>query len=224
MKLAVLAVFATGCLFADAQPLPLAEMPDLRVEIDGTPDRLRVSLHASDAVEPDVCWRLEGGFEARAAGQALAIVEPGSYDGEDCFEPILELAGPVPAADATLEIGDGSKTISAPLGNMLARRVAELPQGPLSSGQIVFARIAPGDDLDRHVGFVSFVPAAGEAQQLSAHLDGERLTFTMPTSDEPEQGQLEVQLIEWPRTIECGAAVCQRTQRTSWRQPVAFSP
>jgi hypothetical protein len=227
MKHVVLVLFASGCIFAEAEPVPLAELPDLHVELQGGPDHLRVSLHASEAAEPDVCWRFARGFSATVAGRPLTIVDPGTFDGEDCFEPILDLVDPDPTPDATLVLEDDSKSIAVPLGEMFVPRTAQLsPPGPwsFSSGQHVYATLSPQDAQARLLVFVDFVPASGAELTLSTGPVGDLVSFTMPASTTSQQAHLELTLIEWPLKVPCGAAVCQRTQRQSWLQEITLSP
>jgi hypothetical protein len=227
MKYLVLVTFVTACF--DAPELELAELPDLRVSVGGSPERLQVTLQrfAEEIFDREGCWQVADGFEARVGDRELAILNPGTFDGEDCFEPVLELAGPDPTPDATLSLADGSKTISVPLGNMLVPRVAELsPAGPweLSPGQSVYATLVPGIDLPAHNVFVAFLPTAGERVSTYSFASGDRVTFEIPEKVTPQQGQLEMTLNEWPARIACEGAVCVRAQRQTWLQPVTIVP
>jgi hypothetical protein len=228
-SLAVLALLplATGCFTTTPDPIPLAHLPDPHVVVQSMPGLLRVWIHASKDEFPEVCWSLADSFEATAAGRALDI-DRGVFDGEDCFEPYLELAEPPPVTDATLVLGDASMKLSIPLGNMFVPRAAELvPAGPWSFApeQTVQIAITPADSVvrlgDPHVKLIS---GAGEEVPLYASITGGLLTFKIPASLGPQRGHFELTMAESRAMVACGDAVCQRSVWHQWRQEIEITP
>jgi hypothetical protein len=219
--------FVVGACVPVAEPLPLAEMPELAITLSPWSSWLSVELaNVSDA--DGACAVLADDVSAEVNGAPMEITGRGGFDtaneGFPCSAAHLSLTMPPQVDPAVFVLRDRSTTITVELGDrLLARDGGLLPSGnqDLYGGETYTIAWSPRSDLEAGYG-VHLTRPDGMQLTLDSTLTDAGVEFTEPLAAVTlagGSGQLELSAGHLTQ-VPCRAARCSVVTEFGLKLPV----
>jgi hypothetical protein len=238
-RIGVVLVVAAGCQAEQSleQASTLAELGPVTLDLWIQSDMIWLSVDYE--LQPDEpCHVLGDDFTGRIGDVQAAPFPGGVVDtascpnasggciptGLRCDPPFIGLYDLPHELDRTLVLGDASRTIECQLGDaLLTRTVTRVPDGSwdVSAGKELTVQWAPAGDLARFTPKVWFVEWQRNPLPVAHRIDGNHITFEVPSFVRPgTHGFMITAIGDVPTTLKGCSAPNTRTYAYSVEQYV----